>query len=99
MGSQLIDAATNYELCKGTVLFMIIGIKQNTSYIIKSVQEKNIHADWLKNEIIGCLKVLTDCGFKVRMVTSDNHPCNTSSYHKILNHFNTPYDNLYFMYE
>ena len=78
---------------------MIIGIKQNTSYIEKFVPEIKIHADWLKNEIILCLKVLTDCGFKVRMIISDNHPCNTSAYHKILNHFNTPYENLHFMYE
>ena len=33
------------------------------------------------------------------MINSDNQPCNTSTYHKILNHFNTPHDNLYFMYE
>ena len=33
------------------------------------------------------------------MIISDNHPCNTSAYHKILNHFNTPYDDFYFMYE
>ena len=78
---------------------MIPGIKQNTPSIIKSLPERKIHADWLKNEIIGCLKVLIDCGFKVRMIISDNHPCNTSAYHKILNHFNTPCDNLYFMYE
>ena len=51
----------------------------NTPYIIKSVPEIKIHADWLNNEVIGCLKVLTGCGFKVRMIISDNHPCNTSA--------------------
>ena len=53
----------------------------------------------VKDQIIACLKVLTDCGFKVHMIIRDNHPCNTSAYHKISNHFNTPYDDLYFMYE
>ena len=91
-GVQLISATTNGELYKGIVSFMIIGIKQNTPYIEKFVPEIKIHADWLKNEIILCLKVLTDCGFKVRMIISDNH-------HVTLLHFNTPYDNLYFMYE
>ena len=33
------------------------------------------------------------------MIICDSHPCSTSVYHKILNHFNTPYDHLYFMYE
>ena len=32
MGGQLIGVATNGELYKGIVYFMIIGIKQNTSY-------------------------------------------------------------------
>ena len=41
-GGQLIGAATNGELYKGIVSFMIIGIRQN-------------NADWLKNETIGCL--------------------------------------------
>ena len=62
-GGQLIGVATNGELCTGIVSSMIIGIKQNTPYIIKSVLEIKIHADWLKNQIFGCLKVLTDCGF------------------------------------
>ena len=98
-GGQLIGTATNGKLYKGIVSFMIIGVKQNTPYIIKSVPEIKIHVDWLKNQIIGCLKVLTDCRSKVRMIISDNHSCNTSAYHNILSHFNTPYDNLYFMYE
>ena len=96
---QLVGAATNGELYKGIVSFTIISIKQNTPYIIKSVLEIKIHADSLKNKIIECLKVLTDCGFKVRMIISDNHPCNTSAYHEIFNHFSTSYDNLYFLYE
>ena len=55
---------------------------------IKSVPEIKIHADWLKNEIIGCLnKVITDCEFKVRKIISDIHPCKTSAYHKILSQF------------
>ena len=51
--SQLIGAATNGELYKCIISFMIIGIKQNTPYIIKSVPEIKMHADWLKNQIIG----------------------------------------------
>ena len=39
-GGQLIGAATNGELYKDIVPFMIIGIKQNTPCIIKSVAEK-----------------------------------------------------------
>ena len=41
-GVQLIGAATNGELYKGIVPFMIIGIKQNTPYIIKSAPEIKI---------------------------------------------------------
>ena len=59
-GVQLIGAATNGELYKGIVSFMIIGIKQNTAYIRKSAPEINIHPDWLKNQIIGCLNPIED---------------------------------------
>ena len=72
-GGRLVGAATNSVLYTGIVSFMIIGIKQNTPYIIKSLPEIKIHADWLKNEIIGCLKVLTVCGFQVRMITTTIH--------------------------
>ena len=47
-GGHLIGAATNGELYKRTVSFMIVGIK-NTPYITKSVPEIKTHADWLKN--------------------------------------------------
>ena len=63
-GGQPFGTPTNDELYKGIVSFMLIGIKQNTPYIIKSVPEKKIHADWLKNDIMGCLKVLTDLDLK-----------------------------------
>ena len=53
---QLIGAALNGELYKGIASFMIIGIK-NTPEIIKSILEIKTHADWLKNQITGCLKV------------------------------------------
>ena len=53
---QLIDTALNGKLYKGIASFIIIGIKNNP-YIIKSVPEIKTHADWLKNQIIGCLKV------------------------------------------
>ena len=78
-GGQLIGAATNGELYKGIASFMIAGIKQNTPYIINSVPSTKIHACWFKNEIITCLKVLTGCGFKIRMIISDNNLCNTSA--------------------
>ena len=92
-GGQLIGAPANGELYIQRYCFFYDHWYQTKHPIHYKICTGNkIHADWLKNQIIGCLKVLTDCGFKVRMIISDNHPCNTSAYHKILNHFNTPYD-------
>ena len=59
-GGQFIGAATNGELCTGIISSVIIGIKQNTPYSIKSALEIKIHADWLKNQIFGCLKDLLE---------------------------------------
>ena len=43
------------------VSFPLWSLVQNTPYNIKSVLKIKIHADWLRSQIIGCLKVLNDC--------------------------------------
>ena len=39
-------------LYKGVVCFMIIGLKSNVPYIIRSVPETEIKINWLKEEIL-----------------------------------------------
>ena len=79
-GGEIIGANENNELYNGLVSFMIVGIKENAPYIIKSVPERNIDGKWIKEQILGSLKTLKNCGFRVRAVASDNHSANVLAY-------------------
>ena len=45
-GGEMIGANKNNELYKGLLSLMIIGLKENVPYIIKSVPECNIDGQW-----------------------------------------------------
>ena len=51
-GGEIIGANENYELYKVLLSFMIVGLKENVPYIIKSVPERNIDGKWIKEQIL-----------------------------------------------
>ena len=57
----------------GLLWFIIIGLKENVHYIIKSVPEWNIDGKWIKEQILDSLKTLKNCVFRVRAIVWDNH--------------------------
>ena len=71
------------QLHKGVVCFMIIGLKSNLLYVIRSVPETNIKEEWLQGEILSCIDALQSNGFYVRGVVCDNHPSNVSAFGNI----------------
>ena len=83
------------ELYKGIVCFMIVALKESIPYVIKSLPEINIDANWLKTELLGS----SNCGFRVRAIAFDNHPSNVSSFKKMLEHFNQNLDELYMLHK
>ena len=62
---------------------MIVGLKSNVPYIIRSVPETKIKGKWLKEEILRVIDVLHEFGFNVRGVVCDNHPNNVSAFREI----------------
>ena len=82
---ERIGANENNDLYKGLLSFMIAGLKENV--IIKSVPEQNIDGEWIKEQILGSLKTLKNCGFRVRARVSDNHSVNVLAYKLILKEF------------
>ena len=74
---------------------MIEGLKENVPYIIKSVPERNIDGEWIKEQILDSLKTLKNCGFRVRTIISDNHSANVLAYKLILKEFGHLNDNLF----
>ena len=82
-GGDMMGSNDAGELYKGLVCF-IIGLKQSILYIIRSLPEVSIDANWLKEEIFKCLDVLCQSGFNVRSIICDNHPSNVSNFRKLL---------------
>ena len=57
-GGEIIGANEYNGLYKVLLSFMIVGLKENVPYIIKSVPERNIDGKWIKEQILGSLKTL-----------------------------------------
>ena len=50
-GGEIIDTNKNNELYKGLLSFMIVWLKKNAPYIIKSAPERKIDGKWIKKQI------------------------------------------------
>ena len=94
-GGATIRANENNELYKGLLSFMIVGLKENVPYIIKSVPERNIDGEWVKEQILDSLKTLKNCGFRVSAIISDNHSANVLAYKLLLKESGHLDDNLF----
>ena len=56
------------ELYKGVVSFMVAGLKETVSYVVKAVPETTIDANFLREHILDCLRILKECDFNVRAI-------------------------------
>ena len=76
---------------------MIAGLKENV--IIISVPEQNIDSEQIKEQILGSLKTLKNCSFRIRAIVSDNHSVNVLAYKLFLKEFGHLDDNLFIEHE
>ena len=84
MSGESFGANKNGELYKGMMCFMIIALKSNVPYMIKTVPEQEIKGEWLKDEIVSCVTILREKGFNVRGIVCDDHASNVSAYKKLI---------------
>ena len=84
-----------WTLYRELLSFMIVGLKENVSYIIKSVPEWNTDGKWIKKQILDSLKTSKNCGFRIRAIVSDNHSANVLAYKLLLKEFGDLDDNLF----
>ena len=66
---------------------MIVGLKENVPFIIKSVPERNIDGKWNKIANFRLFENLKHCGFRVRAIVSDNHSASVLAYKLLLKEF------------
>ena len=60
-GGELYGSEESVGLYKGLLSFVIVGLKGSVPYIVKSLPETKVEADWMKDEILACVKILHDC--------------------------------------
>ena len=96
---EMIGCDDEGVLYQGKVYFMIVSLKESIPYVIKSSPEINVDADWLKTELLDSLKILFNCGFRVRAFVYDNHPPNVFSFKKVLEHVTQNTDELYMLHK
>ena len=94
VGGATYGVNENGDLYKGMVCFMIVGLKNNVPYVLKTVPETQIKGDWLKDEMVKCIDVLQNIGFKVRAVVCDDHQSNVSAYKNLLRSYGSSEENL-----
>ena len=73
-GGDMYGADEDGELYKGFMSFMIVGLKSSVPYVVKTLPEKKITGDWVKESLLSCLKMLQENGFNVRGTVCDDHP-------------------------
>ena len=96
---NLIGANDKNELYKGVVSFMVAGLKESVSYVLKAVPETKIDANFLREHILDCLRILKDGDFKVRAIVCDDHSSNVSAFKLLLKGCGLPVENSYMTYE
>ena len=97
---KMIGSDDEGELYKGiSFFFMIVGLKESIPSVIKSSPETNIDANWLKTKFLDSLKILSNCGFRVRAIVCDNYPATVSSFKKLLEHIIQNPDELYMLHK
>ena len=74
VGGLSYEADEQGQLHKGVECFIIIGLKSNVPYVIRSVPETNIKGEWLQGEILSCIDALQSIGFNVRGVVATTIP-------------------------
>ena len=77
------------KLCKGIMTFMIVGLKNNIPFVIKSIPESKIEGQCLAEEIDDSMKSLHEVGFNVCAAISDNHTTNVSAFRNLYQKFGT----------
>ena len=69
---------TNEDLYKGMLCFMIVGLGRSIPCVFKSVPEKELRGQFIKDPLIECLKILHELKSIIRRVVCDDHASNVS---------------------
>ena len=77
----------NGNLYKGILVFMIVGLKENTPFVVKAVPETKITGSFVASHIWEVIGNLAEVGFNVRGVCADNHSTNVAGFYELLHEY------------
>lgn len=95
VGGDSVGADKSGSLYKGVVCFMIVGLKSNIPYLVKTCPETTLNGEWLKDNLLQCIKELQENDFNIRGIVCDNHSSNVAAYQKLFKECNNDPDNLF----
>ena len=99
-GGEIFGSNINNELYKSFVCFMIIGLKENVTFAVKTAPVKFINGELLKDELLKCFELLvTTGGFNVRAVICGNHTANVSAFTKLILQFGEGNESLFINFQ
>ena len=87
-GGDTFRTNEDWDLYKGMLCFMFLGLKNSIPCFIKSVPEKELRCQFIKDSLIECLKILHELKFIVRGFVCDDYTSNESAYTKLLSDYN-----------
>ena len=91
-GGEFVGEDEEGNLYKGIVAFMIVGLKKSVPYVIQACPETTFDGEWLAAKIAENLKTLTEAGFRVRSVVSDDHSTNVRAFSLLLKRYGSSSD-------
>ena len=83
-GGEFVGEDEEGNLYKGVMAFMIVRLKESVPYVVQACPETTFDGEWLAAKIVENLKTLTEGGFCVRSVVSDDHSTNVFTPSKAL---------------
>ena len=75
-GGEYVGADEDGNIYKGVMAFMVVGLKKSIRFVVQALPEVTFNGAWLSSKIIENIKTLSDAGFCVRAVVTDNYSSN-----------------------
>jgi hypothetical protein len=86
---EYIGADEEDNLYKGIVVFMVVGLQQSLPFVVQALPEVTFNGEWLAAQIDKAIENLSEAGFIVRGVVTDNHSANVRAFSKLIEQLNS----------
>ena len=86
-GGEYVGADNEGNLYKGVIVFMVVGLKDSIPYVIQAIPEVTYTGKWLAEKMLQNMNNLTQAGFCIRGIVTDNHSANVNAFSTLVKVF------------